>query len=80
MSCWWGSERSYWYNNIFYSYDSTFLCSPFILSTILFPTVKNSNTVGAIVPGMDATDGAAASAAVGAVSGGVGGLCGCHRG
>ena len=80
MSCWWGSERSYWYDNILYLYDSTFSCSPFILSTILFPTVKNSNTVGAIVPKMVATDSAAASTAVGAVSGGVGGLCGCCRG
>jgi polyhydroxyalkanoate synthesis regulator phasin len=55
---------------------STFSCSPFILSNILFPTGKNSSTVGAIVPGMDAADGAAAGAAVGALGGGVGGLRG----
>ena len=78
-SCWRGSERSYWYDYIIYpSIDtiSTFSCSPFILSNILFPTAKNSNTVGAILPGMDAGDGAAAGAAVGALSGGVGGLRG----
>jgi hypothetical protein len=46
------------------------------VSNILFPAVKNSSAVGAIVPGMDAADGAAAGAAVGALSGGVGGLRG----
>ncbi len=51
-----------------------------VYRTILFPTGTNSNTVGAIVPGMDAADGAAAGAAVGAVSGVVGGLRGRCRG
>ena len=45
----------------------------------LLSTVKNSNTVGAILPGMDAGDGAAAGAAVGALGGGVGGLRGRRR-
>ena len=40
---------------------------------------NNHNPVGAILPGMDAGDGAAAGAAVGAASGGLRGLRGRRR-
>ena len=58
----------------------------FVLSSLfahtMFTTVakyNNHNTAGAILPGMDAVDGAKAGAAVGATSGGVKALRGRRR-
>ena len=54
-------------------YDAT--CSQFF-SRLLANLHHYKISVGAVLPGMDASDGAAAGAAAGAFSGGVGGLRG----
>ena len=66
--------------NVIYAMGFLQLCVSLIQPCVCCKYNRPISIAGAILPGMDAGDGAAAGAAVGAFSGGVGGLRGRRRG